>query len=153
MYLRVIYITSLILPKKKYEFPETNSIRIWRPVPRPRLPQVSHTLPGSSKSVVIRSSVTSSIFCLARFPVHCYPFSRDNNTNDGSEISGNAHSFLLNFFERFKGVFLGKSRKYTSCHEFKYLYCIFLLTKYERFLSCPRQFSSVNLPEATVTLY
>ena len=33
------------------------------------------------------------------------------------------------------------------------IYCIFLLTKYERFLSCPRQFSSVNLPEATVTLY
>ena len=91
-------------------------------VPRPRLPQVSHTLPGSSKSVVIRSSVTSSIFCLARFPVHCYPFSRDNNTDDGSEISGNAHSFLLNFFEnkRVKGVFLGKLRKFTSCQEFKY---------------------------------
>ena len=125
-------------------------------VPRPRLPQVSHTLPGSSKSVVIRSSVTSSIFCLARFPVHCYPFSRDNNTNDGSEISGNAHSFLLNFFSLKISVlreFFWENQENILRVKNSSIHCIFVLTKYERFLSCPRQFSSVNLPEATVTLY
>ena len=121
-------------------------------VTRPRLPQVSHTLP--SKSVVIRSEVTSAIFCLATFPVHCYPFNRENNTNDRLEISGNAHSFSLNFLKKslLREFFWENQENILRAMNSSNHY-IFVLTKYERFLSCPRQFSSVNLPEATVTLY
>ena len=64
-------------------------------VPRPRLPQVSHTLPGSRQITGHQiTSVTSSIFCLVRFPVYCYPFNRENNASDGSWISGNAKVFI-----------------------------------------------------------
>ena len=121
-------------------------------VTRPRLPQVSHTLP--SKSVVIRSEVTSAIFCLATFPVHCYPFNRENNTNDRLEISGNAHSFSLNFLKKsLLREFFWENQENILRAMNSSIHYIFVLTKYERFLSCPRQFSSVNLPEATVTLY